>query len=259
MKRERESLKDLLKNMFSLREDTASHEEIRDRLLDGGRITGTNMCVLICAMIIASVGLNTGSTAVIIGAMLISPLMGSLLAMAYGTVSNDAGLAGKHAVGLLIQILISLLASTLYFALSPIKEPTAELTARTSPTFYDVIIAIAGGTAGIIGQTRKDKANNIIPGVTIATALIPPPCPCGYAIANGKVVMFSMAGYLFILNAYFIYLSACVVLSLLKIPRAREMTEAEWKRARRRMLRNTLIIVVPSIYLLIRFMAVSLK
>ncbi len=255
MRKSKETLRDFLRGMFSLREDAASHEEIRERLLDGGKNTGTNMCVLICAMIIASVGLNTGSTAVIIGAMLISPLMGSLLAMAYGTVSNDAGLAGKHAVGLLIQIRISLAASTLYFALSPVKEPTAELLARTSPTFFDVIIVIAGGTAGIIGQTCRDKANNIIPGVAIATALMPPLCTCGYAIANGKIVMFSMAAYLFLLNAYFIYLSAGVVLSILQIPRAREMTDVEWKKARNRMIRNTVLIVIPSVILLFRLAA----
>jgi len=249
------NIKQFLKNMFSLKEDTATHEEIRDRIVDGGKITGTNMCVLICAMVIASVGLNTGSTAVIIGAMLISPLMGSLIATAYGTVSNDGYMAIKHLIGLAIQVAISLIASTIYFALSPIKEPTAEILARTSPTFFDVIIAIAGGIAGIIGQTRKDKANNIIPGVAIATALMPPLCTCGYALANGEPVKFSLALYLFLLNAYFIYLSASVVLSLLKIPKVRELTPAQWKKLRLRMLRNTLIIVVPSIVLLIKFVA----
>ncbi len=147
---------------------------------------------------------------------------------------------------------ISLLASTIYFALSPIKNPTSELLARTSPTFFDVIIAIAGGTAGIIGQTRKDKANNIIPGVAIATALMPPICTCGYAIANGKIVMFSMAAYLFLVNAYFIFLSANIVLTILKVPKEKEMSEADWKKARLRMLRNTLVIILPSIYLLVR-------
>jgi len=249
------NFKGFLKNMFSLSEDTASHEQIRDRLLDGGKITGTNMCVLICAMIIASVGLNTGSTAVIIGAMLISPLMGSIIAMAYGTVSNDGDITFKHFIGLLIQVAISLTASTIYFALSPIKEPTAELLARTSPTFFDVIIAIAGGIAGIIGQTRKDKANNIIPGVAIATALMPPLCTCGYAIANGKIIMLSLALYLFLLNAYFIYLSSGIVLSLLNIPKVKELTPEEWKKLRIRMVRNTLIIVIPSIVLLIKLVA----
>jgi len=248
---QKDSYKVFIRNMFSLKADTASHEEIRDRLISGGQITGTNMCVLICAMIIASVGLNTGSTAVIIGAMLISPLMGSILAMAYGSVANDAALTRRHLVGFLIQIGISLAASTLYFLLSPIKETTPELLARTKPTFFDVVIAIAGGTAGIIGQTRKDKVNNIIPGVAIATALMPPICTCGYAIANLKPAMLGTAAYLFILNAYFIYLSSSVVLSLLRIPKVKEMSEAEWKKMRNRMIRNTIIIVIPSIVLLI--------
>ncbi len=173
MKQQMESLVLFLRSMFSLHEDVATHDEIKDRLLSSGQITGTNMCVLICAMVIASVGLNTGSTAVIIGAMLISPLMGSILAMAYGTVANDGRLTVKHFIGLIIQIVISLLASTIYFALSPIKYPSAEIIARTSPGVFDVLVAIAGGIAGIIGQTRKEKANNIIPGVAIATALMP--------------------------------------------------------------------------------------
>lgn len=133
IKKNDEKLRLIFKRMFSLKEDTAAPEEIRARLLSGGKITGTNMCVLICAMIIASVGLNVGSTAVIIGAMLISPLMGSLFAMSFGLVSNDFRLLRNHAVGLLMQIVISLAASTVYFLLSPVKEVTSELLARTSP------------------------------------------------------------------------------------------------------------------------------
>ncbi len=183
--------------MFSLKADSASHEEIRDRLISGGQITGTNMCVLICAMVIASVGLNTGSTAVIIGAMLISPLMGSILATAYGSVANDPILVRNHLTGFGIQIAVSLIESTIYFALSPLKGITSELLSRTNPTFYDVVIATAGGVVGIIGQTRKDKANNIIPGVAIATALMPPICTCGYAIANGRLAMLGQSAYPF--------------------------------------------------------------
>lgn len=244
---QRETLKQVFRRMFSIKEDTASNEEIRSRLLSGGKITGTNMCVLICAMIIASVGLNTGSTAVIIGAMLVSPLMGSILAAAYGTAANDLTLVRNHLVGFGMQILISLAASTLYFLLSPVKTPTSELLARTSPTFFDVLVATAGGAAGIIGQTREDKANNIIPGVAIATALMPPLCTCGYSIANGNWRMLGGAAYLFILNVYFIYFASCVVLTLLKTPRVRELTEAEWKRLQFRMIRNTIILVLPSI------------
>ena len=237
--------------MFSLKEDTATHEEIRDRLISGGQITGTNMCVLICAMLIASVGLNVGSTAVIIGAMLISPLMGSILAMAYGLVSNDFHLWKNHAIGFVMQIVISLATSTIYFLLSPLKDTTTELLARTSPTFFDVIIALAGGVAGIIGQTRKGVFNNIIPGVAIATALMPPLCTCGYSIANGNWKMLSGAAYLFIVNAYFIFLASAIILSLLKTPKVKKLTDKEWKKLRFRMIRNTLIVLIPSIVLLV--------
>lgn len=238
--------------MFSLKADTASHEEIRTRILDSGKITGTNLCVLLCAMLIASIGLNTGSTAVIIGAMLISPLMGSILAISYGTVSNDGSVAGRHLSGLVVQVVMSMAAAIIYFLISPVKEPTSEIMARTSPTFFDVLIATFGGIAGIIGQTRKDKANNIIPGVAIATALMPPVCTCGYSIANGRWAMFAGALYLFLINAYFIYFSATIVLTLLRVPKVKELSEKEWKKKRFRMIRNTLIIVIPSIFLLIK-------
>ena len=246
-----ERLRTIFRNMFSLKEDTATHEEIRDRLLSGGKITGTNMCVLICAMIIASVGLNFGSTAVIIGAMLVSPLMGSLLAMAYGLVSNEFRLFRNHAVGLLMQIVISLAASALYFLISPVKEPTSEILARTSPGWSDVLIATAGGVAGIIGQTRKGLFNNIIPGVAIATALMPPLCTCGYSLANGQWAMLGGAAYLFIINAYFITLSSALILSLLRIPKVSTATQTEWKRQRIRMIRNTALFIIPAILIVI--------
>ena len=242
-----ETIKERIKKMFSLSEDSASHDEIRSRVLDGGKTTGTNMCVMVCAMIIASVGLNMSSTAVIIGAMLISPIMGSILAAAYGNVSADYSLLKKHMIGLGIQVAISITAAMIYFFLSPVKEPTVELMARTSPTFYDVLIAFFGGLAGIIGQTREDKVNTVIPGVAIATALMPPLCTCGYAIANARLDMLLGAGYLFIINAYFIFLSASVIMSVLKIPKTRELSAKEWKIHRWRMIRNTIVIAVPSI------------
>ena len=242
-----ETIKEKIKKAFSLSEDTASHEEIRKRLLDGGIITGTNMCVLVCAMVIASVGLNMSSTAVIIGAMLISPIMGSILASAFASVSGDYPLLRNHTIGFAMQILISVSAATIYFLLSPVKEPTVELLARTGPSFYDVLIAFFGGLAGIIGQTRQDKVNTVIPGVAIATALMPPLCTCGYSIANARWDMLLGAGYLFIINAYFIFLAASIILSVLKIPKTGDLTEKQWKRHRLRMIRNTIIIAIPSI------------
>ena len=247
LKNQNETMKEKVRKAFSLKEDSAPHEEIKARLLDGGQVTGTNMCVLVCAMIIASVGLNMSSTAVIIGAMLISPIMGSILASAYGSVSADYPLLRNHLLGFGIQVAISVNAAMIYFLLSPVKEPTVELLARTSPTFFDVLIAFFGGIAGIIGQTRIDKTNTVIPGVAIATALMPPLCTCGYAIANCRWDMLLGAGYLFILNAYFIFLSASIILSVLKIPKTKELTEKEWRRHRFRMVRNTIVIAIPSI------------
>lgn len=247
IEKERENLRTVFKKMFSITEDAASNEEIRDRILTGGKITGTNMVVMICAILIASVGLNTNSVAVIIGAMLISPLMDSILAISYGTVSNDAYLMKRHSVGFAVQILISVATATIYFLLSPIKEPTEQLLARTNPNFFDVMIALAGGIAGIVGQTRQDKANNIIPGVAIATALMPPLCTCGYAIANGNLRMLLGAFYLFIINAYFIYIASDLMLVLLRTPRVKAMSVSEWKRLRKKMYRNTLLVLLPII------------
>ena len=170
-----------------------------------------------------------------------------ILASAYGNVSADYTLLRNHMIGFGLQIAISVSAAAIYFFLSPVKEPTVELLARTSPTFYDVLIAFFGGLAGIIGQTRLDKTNTVIPGVAIATALMPPLCTCGYSIATGRWDMLLGAAYLFIINAYFIFLSASIILSILKIPKTRELTEKEWRRHRFRMVRNTIIIAIPSI------------
>lgn len=244
---QREEWRAVTKHLFSLKSDSAPHDEIRDRLLSGGQVSGTNMCVMVCAILIASVGLSTNSTAVIIGAMLISPLMGSILAVSYGTVSADYSTVRKHLEGFVFQILFSVGTATVFFLLNPDKTATTELLNRTNPGFTDVIIAIAGGIAGIIGQTRRDKANNIIPGVAIATALMPPLCTCGYAIANLNFRMLAGASYLFLVNSYFIYMSACIVLALLKIPQTRTVMKTEWMLARRKMVRNAIFVSLPSV------------
>lgn len=237
----------VLRSAFSLHMDVATNDEIKERLLSSGKVTGTNLCVMICAVVIASAGLNVGSSAVVIGAMLISPLMGSLLAIAYGTASADPFVSERHLLGFIFQVTASILAATVFFFFSPIKEPSAELLARTSPTFFDVVIAVTGGTAGIIGQTRRDRSNTIIPGVAIATALMPPLATCGFAIANGRWEMLRGALYLFIINSYFIYFAADVILTVLSIPKVRELTADEWKQKRRKMIRNAFLIAVPSI------------
>ena len=247
MRGEKVPMKTVLKTMFTLQDDMASYEEIRDRLLSGGRVTGTNMVVMMCAILIASVGLNTNSVAIIIGAMLISPLMGSILAMAYGTAIASTSVLERHTLGFITQIIISVLTSTLYFLLSPVKDATSELMARTEPNGFAVIVALFGGIAGIVALTRKDKVTNVIPGVAIATAIMPPLCTCGYAIANGRWDMLFKAAYLFVLNAYFIFLSAELILLVLKIPKVKELSEKEKRSFMLRKVRNTIIVLLPCI------------
>lgn len=213
-----DSLKQLLGNAFNLSDDNASQDEIKKQLMNGANIRGTNMAILFLAIMIASIGLNMNSTAVIIGAMLISPLMGSIMGIAYGMATANIAIVRKCVFGFLLQILISLVTSILYFSITPISSSTSELLARTEPTIWDVMIATFGGFAGIIGVTRKEKTN-IIPGVAIATALMPPLCTAGYGIATGQIVYALGAFYLFALNSYFICLTSVLVLVVLKVPK----------------------------------------
>ena len=240
------SLKEIFHEMFSIRKDVATCEQIRESLISGGRVTGTNMCLLVLAILIASIGLNVNSTAVIIGAMLISPFMGTIHAFAYGTATSDSALSVRSVLGFAMQVLISLCASTLYFTISPLSDATSELLARTQPTIWDVLIAICGGVAGIIGVTRKEKSN-VIPGVAIATALMPPLCTCGYSIAHRQWKMLLGAGYLFAANTYFIYLSAVIILIILGVPKVREVDAKRAKRMKRMLIRNSIIMIIPSI------------
>lgn len=239
-------IKEIIREAFSLKDDTASHEMIKTRLVDDGQVTGSNMSILILAMLVASIGLNMNSTAVIIGAMLISPLMGSIHAMAYAAATADFHLFRKSVIGLIFQVTLSIFASTIYFSLSPITVATSELLARTTPSIYDVLIATCGGLAGIIGITRKEKSN-VIPGVAIATALMPPLCTCGFFLARGNWLRFFSAMYLFFVNAYFIFLSAMVILLILEVPQVRPVSSEAWKKLKKRVIRNTIIVIVPSL------------
>ena len=146
---------------------------------------GATPWILIFAIFVASVGLNVNSTAVIIGAMLISPLMGPIMGAGLGVAVYDFELVKRSLTNLGVATLISILVSALYFSLTPLQQTQSELLARTSPTIWDVLIALFGGLAGIVGITRKEKSN-VIPGVAIATALMPPVCTAGFGIATGQ-------------------------------------------------------------------------
>ena len=182
-----------------------STREFREKLYDDLHVRLRDTVILMCSIFIASIGLNMNSTAVIIGAMLISPLMTPIVGLGFGLAIFDTRLIKQSLEVLFTQVLVSLLVSTLYFWISPLSYASSELIARTSPTIWDVLIAIAGGIAGVIGS-RKKEANNIVPGVAIATALMPPICTAGYGLANGNVRFLFGALYLFLINCVFIML-----------------------------------------------------
>ena len=182
-----------------------STREFREKLYDDLHVRLRDTLILMCSIFIASIGLNMNSTAVVIGAMLISPLMTPIVGLGFGLAIFDTRLIKQSLQVLLTQVLVSLLVSTLYFWMSPLSYASSELIARTSPTIWDVLIAIAGGIAGFIGS-RKKEANNIVPGVAIATALMPPICTAGYGLANGNVRFLFGALYLFLINCVFIML-----------------------------------------------------
>ena len=183
------ALKYFAKELFSLDEDKADEKEIVYTIKKGVEFKGTNVWVLVFAIFIASIGLNVNSTAVIIGAMLISPLMGPIMGIGLGIGINDFELIKRAFKNLAIATLISVSTSALYFLISPLSEAQSELLARTTPTIWDVLIALFGGLAGIVAATRK-YSSNVIPGVAIATALMPPLCTAGYGIAIKQNFMF---------------------------------------------------------------------
>lgn len=185
------------------------------KIQDDGTLNIESLIILTCAIFIASIGLNLNSTATIIGAMLISPLMGPLLAIGTGLALYNYKMLKVGGISLVAEIIISLLASTAYFYFSPLSYASQEIIARTSPTIWDVLIAFFGGIAGIIGANKKG-ATNIIAGVAIATALMPPLCTVGYSIAAGNLQYFLGSSYLFLINCVFITLTAFLGVKIMK-------------------------------------------
>src|SRR6185312_3798071 len=168
---------------FKLRHEKEDHENIITAITNGVVFRGTNLWVLIFAIFIASIGLNVNSTAVVIGAMLISPLMGPIMGIGVSIGINDLELLKKGAKNLFIAAAFSVATSYLYFTITPLHDTSSELLSRTTPSIWDVFIAFFGGCAGIVAGTRKKKSN-VIPGVAIATALMPPLCTAGFGLAT---------------------------------------------------------------------------
>ncbi len=220
---------------------------IIDAIYKGVVFRGTNLWVLIFAIFVASLGLNVNSTAVIIGAMLISPLMGPIMGMGLGVGINDLGLFKKSLNNYAVALVTGLGTSTIYFLISPLNEAHSEILARTSPTIYDVLIAFFGGMAGSVATTSRQKGN-VIPGVAIATALMPPLCTAGYGVATLNINIIFGALYLFFINTVFIGIATLITVRLMKIPFLKMPDEAANRKTKRWVYTIAILTLLPSIY-----------
>ena len=238
---------------FDLRSDLEKEQVIIEEITRGVSFRGANLWVLIVAIFIASLGLNVNSTAVIIGAMLISPLMGPIIGMGLAVGINDLDLLKRALKNFSFATLISVLTAMLYFLISPLEEAQSELLARTTPTIYDVLIAFFGGAAGIIALSTRGRGGNVIPGVAIATALMPPLCTAGYGLATWQLSFFFGAIYLFFINTVFISLSTFVGVRLMGF-RHHELPTPE--RARRA--RHILTVIIVATILPALLMTISI-
>ena len=237
-----------LARRFSLLADKADDAVIERRIREGVELRGATPWILMFAILIASIGLNVNSTAVIIGAMLISPLMGPIMGVGLGAAVYDFALIRTSLLNLAIASAISLAVSTLYFTITPLSEAQSELLARTSPTLWDVLIALFGGLAGIVGITREEKSN-VIPGVAIATALMPPLCTAGYGLATGQWHYFGGAFYLYSINCVFIALATVVGIRLVRVPVHAYVDARVERRLRAYLLVLALTTALPSAWL----------
>ncbi|HNT42336.1 MAG TPA: DUF389 domain-containing protein, partial [Tenuifilaceae bacterium] len=232
---------------FNLESELDSYDRIHESIVKDVVFRGTNLWILMFAIIIASVGLNMNSTAVIIGAMLISPLMGPINGMGYSIATYNMKLFKISLKNYGFAVLAGLFASTLYFSISPISTAHSELLSRTTPTIYDVIIALFGGLAGIVAISSKQKGN-VIPGVAIATALMPPLCTAGYGLATGQFNFFFGALYLFTINTVFIGISSVAISQILKFPIIADMDVRQKKSINRWISTVIIVVLLPSIY-----------
>ena len=246
-----QQIKFFLSRHFDLRQEKEDEEETIESLKKGVEFRGTNLWVLIFAIFLASLGLNTNSTAVIIGAMLISPLMGPIMGFGLGLGIADFDLVKRSLRNYLTATLFSVVTATIYFLISPISEAQSELLARTSPTIYDVLIAFFGGLAGIVAGSTKSKGN-VIPGVAIATALMPPLCTAGFGLATGNLSYFLGAFYLYFINTVFISLSTYIVVRVLKYPNKEFLDKKRAMVVRRYMMVIVTCTIIPSLYLTYR-------
>lgn len=245
MKEYLQRLLKILDRYFRLTDDRENEQEVVEQVSAGVVFRGTNLWILMFAILIASLGLNVNSTAVIIGAMLVSPLMGPIIGMGLSVGIGDYELLRRALKNYGVATLISVLTATVYFLISPLSEARSELLARTSPTLYDVLIAFCGGAAGVLALTTKSKGQ-VIPGVAIATALMPPLCTAGYGLATAQWNYFFGAFYLFFINTVFIALATFLGVKMLRFPSASNIQPELARRGRRLVTWVVVITMIPA-------------
>jgi len=243
-------MQDILTKIFAyinLNKGEEEKSKVLDNVTANISFRGSNLWILACAIVVASVGLNVNSTAVIIGAMLISPLMGPIVGAGFGLGTYDFDLLKRSLKNLFIATIVSLLVSTIYFYISPFKEAQPELLSRTSPNIYDILIAFFGGIVGAVAITRVEKGNPI-PGVAIATALMPPLCTAGYGLATANFIYFFGAMYLYSINCIFICISTFLIVKYLAYPIKKQLDELTQKKVKYYISTLLIIFILPSIY-----------
>lgn len=231
--------------LFNLHEGEDDREKVFESIKKNITYRGSNLWILACAIIIASIGLNVNSTAVIIGAMLISPLMGPIVGAGFALGVYDFDLLRKSLMNLLNATAVSLTVSAIYFFLSPFKDAETELLARTAPNIYDILIAFFGGIVGVIAVTRTEKGNPI-PGVAIATALMPPLCTAGYGLATAQWSYFLGAFYLYCINCVFIGISTFLIVKYLNYPAKKQVDAKQQKQVKTIITALIVVMIVPS-------------
>ena len=233
--------------LFNLHKGEEDRKKTLENVKSAISFKGANLWILACAVLVASVGLNVNSTAVVIGAMLISPLMGPIVGAGFALGVYDFNLLRKSLSNLLVATVVGLVVATVYFFLSPFKEVQSELLARTSPNIYDVLIAFFGGLVGVIAITRVEKGNPI-PGVAIATALMPPLCTAGYGLATSNWSFFFGALFLYSINCVFIGIATFIIIKYLKYPAVKQVDVKHQKQVKYGITLIVTLILIPSAF-----------
>lgn len=247
-KKQKYLIKGFIEKYLDLNKNKEDEQLTVETIRNGVEFKGANLWILIFATFIASLGLNVNSTAVIIGAMLISPLMGPIMGVGLAIGQNDFELLKRSLKNYLVATLFSVVTATLYFSFTPLNEIQSELLARTSPTIYDVFIALFGGMAGIVALSTKEKGN-VIPGVAIATALMPPLCTAGFGLATGNLLYFLGALYLYFINSVFISLATVIGVRVMHFQLKAFVDKEREKMVKRYIVLIALGTMIPAVYL----------